>query len=174
MSNTAISETPSPFYELMLGAAFIQVGFPDIDGASLDSCGLKCDEDGYITPKPDADLHTFVADVEVVQLGPDRFRLAEWGLMSEMAHQFNLYWGDEFFTERTAKGIHIVTRFVNPQPFVHLTSIERPVRCGVDVDDLVHELGGGWTEELMLKTWSIPRERLDEFYSRIRPTEELG
>ena len=91
-----------------------------------------------------------------------------------MAHQFNLYWGDEFFTEQTTKGIHIVTRFANPQPFVHLTSIERPVRCGVDVDALVHELGGGWTEELMLKTWSIPRERLDEFYSRIRPTEELG
>lgn len=169
MSNTSISDTPSPFYELMLGATSIQVAFPDIDGASLDSCGFECDEDGYITPQPDFDLHTFVADVEVVQLGPNWFRLAEWGLMSEMAHHFNMHWGDEFFTERTEKGIHIVTRFANPQPFVHLTMIERPVRRDADVDALVHELGGGWTEELMLKTWSIPRERLDEFYSRIRP-----
>lgn len=168
MLHISNEETPSPFYKLMKYARTIQVALPEALGSEGES-PLTCNDAGKVTPPSGYDLKDFAIEVEVVQLAPKRFRLAEWGLMSEMAQYFNLHWGDEFCTEGTAEGIHILTQFVMPQPFVHLTSLERPLRPGVDIDRVVHELGGGWTDELMMKTWSIPRERLKELYSRIHP-----
>lgn len=165
-------KAPSPFYTLMEGACIIHVALPEAADSTGESA-LKWDETGQVTPPTGNDLKDSAVEVEVVRIEPNRFRLAEWGLMSEMAHYFNLHWGDEFCTEDTAEGIHILTKFVMPQPFVHLTAIPRPLKPGVDIDRVVHELGGGWTDELMMKTWSIPRERLEEFYLRISPATDL-
>jgi hypothetical protein len=152
---------PSPFYDQLTGAEKYSLVFP----LARDCAGPDWLESGELVSTHGGETET--EEIEAVSLGDSRYRLAErcLGPFSSL----RLYWGDEFFADRSEGNTLNLTKVVVPRTYEHYRwLISAGFKNGNPIAELVHEFGGGWeTVAVGMLTLTVPALRAQEFHSRM-------
>jgi hypothetical protein len=140
--------------------------------------GPHWDEDGNLLAEPEEKVEC--EEIEAVLLGDGLYVLAERHMGSFSS--LRLHWGDRFQAEPDEDNQLVLKRILLPQAYVHIRSfaiIELKMVPGKlqpqgsfnndnPIAQLVHELHGGWeTVAGAMLTLSIPKERTQEFWSKL-------
>lgn len=154
-------KNPSPFYDHLIGAEKFSLIFP----LSRDLAGPDWSDSGEIIGTDGGE--TEIEEIEAVSLGDSRYRLAERCLGPFTS--LRLYWGDEFFADRSQGNTLNLTKVVVPRTYEHYRwLISGGLKNENPIAELVHEVGGGWeTVAVGILTFTVPALRAQEFHSRM-------
>ena len=153
--------SPSPFYDQLFGAEKFRLIFP----LARDCVGPDWLESGELVRKNGWEPE--IEEIEAVSLGGNRYRLAERCLGPFTS--LRLYWGDEFFADRSQGNKLNLTKVVVPRTYEHYRwLISAGFKNENPIAELVHEVGGGWeTVAVGMLTLTVPALRVQEFHSRM-------
>lgn len=160
----------SPFYALLEPARPYELRFPRPGDPSSDEAdGLAWDAAGRVVV--DEEPHWEVEDVDLVDLGNGRYRIAVPALFSSIS----LDWGDEFLGEVTGDAQVTIRAVVLPLCFRHYRWISSgPMDRGNSLAELVHRLGGGWaTVAGGMWTLTVPESMVDAFVVGLRDIDQI-
>jgi len=149
-----LSEMPS-FYRLLEGAKSVNLGF------WLDKQNYEGPVDPTIAPFSPESFEWCSVDVDVVDLGEGRYRLADKPDFCELTE---INWGDEFYAELEGASLEFVGR-VQPGRFRHeIWIMGRPITPDSELSKTIHSLGGGWLCVMGgLCTVTLPEEAWEVF-----------